>query len=889
MLLFAISLISAGAIGYEILLMRLYSIVQWHHFAFMIISIALMGYGASGTFLAFARSRLLRHFLPAWRISAVLFGISAYGGFALTQRLAFNPLEITWEPRQLLLLSATYALLLLPFFFAATCIGLAFARHGGRIGPIYAADLGGAGLGALAAVLLMTLLPPEYGLTAALALGVLAAACISLDRQTPVWIALAVAAGILAPHDWVEPQLSEYKGLRAALFAPQAEIIAERHSPLGEITVVESPAVPFRSAPGLSLTSPHTPPEQLGVFIDGEGPQPIVRFTGDRGDIAYLDYTTEAAPYHAQDAERVLVLNAGTGVPVLLARYHGAGHIDAVEANPSLAHLLRTRFADYAGHIYNRPPVELHVAEARTFIAASHERYDLIHVPLSASRGGSIMSGLNETYTYTTDALRSYLDHLAPDGILALTREVKNPPRDALKLMAAAIDALSARGVQDPGRRLVLIRSWQTFTLLIGNEPFDEKALGALRRFMSERSFDAGWYPGMKREDANRYNVLDTPQFYDGAKALLGGERRRFMSDYKFNLRPASDNRPYFNILQMEQPARADLPACGQRLSADGARLYHPHRHARAGPCDGHGPDPAAAARSARGNAGRARRPPPDRHLFSRAGVQFPLYRDGLYTAFHPVSGPSAVCDIRHSGLVPDLCGPGGGGIGCGTAVRGTALETLPRADGCDWHRPAVTGLCGDSAGRVRGAAAPAGAPEGGGDGGADRAARLPDGHALPHGPCPPFRTPAGAGALGLGDQWLRLRAEPHSRQPAVHSLGFRHGNRARRGLLFCRGRRVVAQAGAGCRQAHKTGDGFGLNWRRGSLCTDVTHPSVLFQIPKPIQALSPLTMSCQFPTVPPCSVTGMLVMAWAEKPERKGEPGNGAAQTYGPRGGCTQ
>ncbi|MFP4003014.1 MAG: spermidine synthase [Alphaproteobacteria bacterium] len=547
MLLFAISLISAGAIGYEILLMRLYSIVQWHHFAFMIISIALMGYGASGTFLAFARSRLLRHFLPAWRISAVLFGISAYGGFALTQRLAFNPLEITWEPRQLLLLSATYALLLLPFFFAATCIGLAFARHGGRIGPIYAADLGGAGLGALAAVLLMTLLPPEYGLTAALALGVLAAACISLDRQTPVWIALAVAAGILAPHDWVEPQLSEYKGLRAALFAPQAEIIAERHSPLGEITVVESPAVPFRSAPGLSLTSPHTPPEQLGVFIDGEGPQPIVRFTGDRGDIAYLDYTTEAAPYHAQDAERVLVLNAGTGVPVLLARYHGAGHIDAVEANPSLAHLLRTRFADYAGHIYNRPPVALHVAEARTFIAASHERYDLIHVPLSASRGGSIMSGLNETYTYTTDALRSYLDHLAPDGILALTREVKNPPRDALKLMAAAIDALSARGVQDPGRRLVLIRSWQTFTLLIGNEPFDERALGALRRFMSERSFDAAWYPGMKREEANRYNVLDTPQFYDGAKALLSGERRRFMSDYKFNLRPASDNRPYFN------------------------------------------------------------------------------------------------------------------------------------------------------------------------------------------------------------------------------------------------------------------------------------------------------------------------------------------------------
>lgn len=547
MLLLAISLISAGAIGYEILLMRLYSIVQWHHFAFMIISIALMGYGASGTFLAISRARLVRHFLPAWRVSAVLFGVSAYGGFALAQRLDFNPLEITWEPRQLLLLGATYILLLLPFFFAATCIGLAFARFGERIGRIYAADLGGAGLGALGAVSLMIVLPAERGLTLVLALGILAAACVAPDRRTPLWIALAVAAGLLAPPAWVEPQLSEYKGLRAALFAPQAEVIAERHSPLGHITVVESPAVPFRTAPGLSLTSPHTPPEQLGLFIDGEGPQPITRFTGDREDLAYLDYTTEAAPYHAQTPRRVLVLGAGTGIPVLLARYHQARHIDAVEANPFLAHLLRTRFADYSGHIYDRPPADFHIAETRTFIAASDDRYDLIHVPLSASRGGAIMSGLSETYAYTTDALRSYLDHLSTEGILAITREVKNPPRDALKLTAGAIDALAATGVRNPEMHLVLIRNWQTFTLLVKNRPFYAGELKALRDFLAKRSFDAGWLPGMKRHEANRYNVLDTPQFYDGIKTLLSGERQRFLSDYKFNLRPATDNRPYFN------------------------------------------------------------------------------------------------------------------------------------------------------------------------------------------------------------------------------------------------------------------------------------------------------------------------------------------------------
>ncbi|MCH8809347.1 MAG: hypothetical protein IH993_05875, partial [Proteobacteria bacterium] len=75
--LVAISLVSAGAIGYEILLMRLYSIGQWHHFAYMIISIALLGFGASGTFLALARAWLLDRFLKAWQANAVAFGVTA--------------------------------------------------------------------------------------------------------------------------------------------------------------------------------------------------------------------------------------------------------------------------------------------------------------------------------------------------------------------------------------------------------------------------------------------------------------------------------------------------------------------------------------------------------------------------------------------------------------------------------------------------------------------------------------------------------------------------------------------------------------------------------------------------------------------------------------------
>ena len=125
MLLFrAISVISAAAIGYEILLMRLLSIVQWLHFAYLIISLALLGYGASGTFLTLTQHWLLPRFATVFVSSAVLFSLSTTGSFVLAQQLPFNPLEVMWDYRQWVYLLALYLLFCVPFFCAATCIGL---------------------------------------------------------------------------------------------------------------------------------------------------------------------------------------------------------------------------------------------------------------------------------------------------------------------------------------------------------------------------------------------------------------------------------------------------------------------------------------------------------------------------------------------------------------------------------------------------------------------------------------------------------------------------------------------------------------------------------------------------------------------------------------------
>ena len=531
--------------------MRMFSIEQWHHFAYMIISVALLGYGASGTFLCFARELLLARFPAAFAALAGLFGISAPAAFAIAARVPLNTLEIVWDGTQQLYLLAVSGLLATPFFFAASAIGLTLAR--GDVFRVYLSDLVGAGLGAFAIVAALFALTPADAMLAIGSLGFLAAALGSWDRSVrrPVAAVLVLAALVLPavwPLGWVVPQPSPYKELSLALRVPGTRVIAELSSPLGRLTVARSPTVPFRHAPGLSLAARAVPPEQLGVFTDGGAMTAITRYDGNPGPIAYLDFQSAALPYHLLESPSVLILGAGGGADVLLSRLHGARAIDAVELNPQMVDLVRGDFAEFAGGIYASPGTRVHAAEGRSFVASTDRRFELIQVALldSFSAAAAGMHALNENTLYTVEAFQGYLDRLAPGGILAITRWLKLPPRDSLKLFATAIEALERRGIEDPGRRLVLIRSWRTTTLLVRNRAFAADDIARVRVFLRDRSFDAAFLPGMGDGEANRYNVLDEPYLFEGARALLGPDRDRFLEDYKYDVVPATDDRPYF-------------------------------------------------------------------------------------------------------------------------------------------------------------------------------------------------------------------------------------------------------------------------------------------------------------------------------------------------------
>ncbi len=533
--------------------MRALSIVQWHHFAYMIISLALLGYGASGTLIALLRPRLETHFESAFAASALLFSVTMVWCFALGQRVPFNALEVVWNPRQFVHLSVLYLVFFVPFFFAATCIGLAFTCRRSQIPRIYFFDLAGAGIGALLIIAALFALFPQNALLAISTLPLVASAimCSRTRAKKPLfaiqlgWLALLF---IGVPQQYLDLRVSEYKGLVQALQVIDSQVIAVDSSPLGLVTVIDSPTVPLRHAPGLSFGTQYVPPEQLGVFTDGDGLSVITRIESDIGSLDYLGDVTAALPYALLDRPKVLVLGAGGGGDVLLALYHGARAVDAVELNPQISDLVEDTYADFAGRVYDDPRVRLHAREARGFVAQSDERYDLIHIGLLDSFGasGAGVQSLNESYIYTVEAIRDYLDVTAPGGIVAITRWLKLPPRDSLKLVATAAQALAMTGSVDPAQQLALIRSWNTTTLLVRNRPLTRDDVNAIRRFSEPRSFDTAWLPGIEESQVNRYNILDEAYFFDGASALLSSQAAEYAGRYKFHIEPATDDKPYY-------------------------------------------------------------------------------------------------------------------------------------------------------------------------------------------------------------------------------------------------------------------------------------------------------------------------------------------------------
>ncbi|MHC4238372.1 MAG: SAM-dependent methyltransferase [Planctomycetota bacterium] len=551
-ILIAIFLVSAAALGLELVLVRALSIGHWHHFSYLVISTALLGFGAGGIFAAVFSKFLTKYCKQALWSFAFALGLAAPLVFHVSQKVPFDELQLIWDRRQILYLFEYYLLFFVPFFCAGGGIALAFTAFADRAHRLYFYNMTGSGLGAAGIVALMYGNSPECLLLVisfAAFLAALVLAC-GLPRR---WVVGTLAGGGVcllmfssAGPLGLEINISQHKSLVFYRELPGSKTLAVNYSPLGRLDCVQAPAI--RHFPGLSMAYQGDLPGQMLIITDADGTSAVNKFA-DMRDLRCYDYATSALAYHLLSEPEVCIIGAGGGSDVAQALSLGARKVTAVEMNRQIVYLVRIRFDEFASGLYGRDDVEVVVAEGRSFLQTTNQESDIISISLldsfSASAAG--LYALNESHLYTIEAVQQSLARLRPRGLLSITRVLKTPARDSLKMLATAAETLRRRGVTEPGSHIIMIRSWATATVIVSPEPFSELQIEKARRFAAERSFDLVHVPGIKAEETNQFHVLgEGPIYYDSAQQILSAEYERFYDAYAYHIQPATDDRPYF-------------------------------------------------------------------------------------------------------------------------------------------------------------------------------------------------------------------------------------------------------------------------------------------------------------------------------------------------------
>ncbi len=555
--IFSLGLHSAAIIAFQLALMQLISIVQWHHFAYMIISVAMLGFGASGTLLALARERLIRS--SSWLVP-ILMTISGFFmivSFEITRLdfFSFDVFLLFVDRSQFLILAANYLIYFVPFFSGALAIGILFIKHSRQIGTYYFSNLLGSGIGGLFFLLLFGNIMPQH-VPAVIGLLSVVAGLISLVKRKALLhlaiVLLAVVSSFLLMRTQDRISVSQYKSLARALNLPDAEIMHRQPSIHGLIEVVSSPALRF--APALSLNFTGEVPVKKNVFVNADFFGVVPHFDV-KADSHILDHTTQALPWIMQGRNKVLMLNAGEGAPLAHAFAYNPERVDVVIPNSSFVEMMQQEFAEESGNLFLHEELQIYAIEARNFLASKPPQgYDIIVLPQQGTFGGAAgINALRESYEMTLESFDLMWNHLDQDGVITITTWIDYPSRASLKILATLVQTAKNKGVADPSAHIAALRSWGNVTFVLKKSPLSPEEIKNIRGFASSKFFDPLLLPDLQKEERQQFNVVGDQSFFQYIDQIMTGDEEIF-SDYGFVIRPATDDKPYFSqFLRLSQ------------------------------------------------------------------------------------------------------------------------------------------------------------------------------------------------------------------------------------------------------------------------------------------------------------------------------------------------
>lgn len=504
----------------ELSLTRIFSVVFYYHFAFLAISVALFGLGAGGVF---------SYVVAGWRgnLFARLGTLALVNSIAVVLSLWFS---ISRTDTKVYTLALVYAACTVPFFLAGATVSLVISEAIERVHRVYFCDLLGAAGGCLLLVPLLNLVGGPSTVIAAAVLFAVSAA---------VWFNLAGASRLRAAAVLVSLLLAAFVVVNA-----KAPIIDIRYAKGMELP--NELFVKWNSFSRIAVARDRND-NNLGIIIDadastGIAPYDVSRLTGD--ERWKLLHAGPGFVYILRPAAKTLIIGPGGGWDVVRAFASGSKDITGVEINPIIATtVMRQRFAAVSHDLYFRPEVHIFVEDGRSFIRRTPDTFQVLEATLvdtwAATAAGAF--ALSENNLYTTNAFRDYLTHLTDDGVLSFTRWGFNPPRESLRLVSLAMDALAGLGETQPWRNVMVIREnaqlinqWGAQdTVLISRKPFTPQDVSRARLELARGHIEAVYLPG--DHTVNPFESL-----------LLSPDPGQFYKDYPYDVSPVDDNRPFF-------------------------------------------------------------------------------------------------------------------------------------------------------------------------------------------------------------------------------------------------------------------------------------------------------------------------------------------------------
>ncbi|HWE70265.1 MAG TPA: hypothetical protein VG205_07865, partial [Acidimicrobiales bacterium] len=428
--LVGIGLIAGCGLAEQVLLTRLLSAVLYYHFTFLAISLALLGTGAGAIFV-FVRPgwfdrQPIEKTMAGW---SILFGVLLVVGPLLLTRISYtgaNNVTLGFALQMALVCLIAF----LPFLAGGIVVTLGIRGYSGSVNRVYAADLAGAAIGAVASVPVLGWVSAP---TAMIGLGAFAAiAAVLFSGRSALSRRVAIAVVLGAGGVAVISGVTSLTGLTLPGF-PGVTPAVVKWSPLNRV-------VGYSPPPGISWGF---------LFYDKVfAPVPTYHRGQPYPNWRQLSTGSESVAFPLTTPHRVLVIGGGGGRDIFDALSSGARRVDVVELNNAIVNVVDGALGAWSGSPYTLPRVHTTVGDGRAVLANSNAKYNVINIGFTDTLSGSSANALalSENNLYTTQAFEEYFRHLAPGGILSVSRLYHLTGDESLRATVLMEQALKAFG-----------------------------------------------------------------------------------------------------------------------------------------------------------------------------------------------------------------------------------------------------------------------------------------------------------------------------------------------------------------------------------------------------------------------------------------------------------